>query len=150
MEEQQDVLVATPISLRVDEKRLDEHGLISLWDLARASVEASDLPLTQQPELAVRALASRLLNFFCKIRYEYAIVSQHDVEYLEDLAERDPRRFADWTEQNERVDLIAGAVHLEPKHAMRTLSNEGFDSSNRYPVRKSSRTAWFQEDWRVG
>jgi hypothetical protein len=150
MEEQNQVLVETSIPVRIDETRLDEHGLTSIWDIARTSVEASDVPSTLQPELAIRAFASRLLNFLCKLRYEYAIVSQHDVEYLEDLAERDPKLFGDWTELNERVDLIAGAIHVEPKHILKTLIREGFDSANKYPVRKASRTTWFKDDWRVG
>ena len=142
------------VSLRCEAKFLDENKLITVWDIAKGSLPETSIPPGALPaEMRVhelwRMLAARLLVTLCKYRYQFAMLTESDAAYLDEAVERDPRTL-DWTDKNERVDLVASYLRVQPDHCLTFLDRKKFDPTVTTYPKRATREAWFKEDLKVG
>ena len=142
------------VTLRCEAKYLDDNQLITIWDIARCSLPESAVPPGALPsEMRVhdlwRMLSARMLGTLCKFRYAFAIVTESDAGYLDEAVERDAKTL-DWTEKNEKVDLVASYLRVQPEHVLTFLRRKKFDPTVTCYPKRATREAWFKDDWKVG
>ncbi|MDA7951330.1 MAG: hypothetical protein MPJ24_07555 [Pirellulaceae bacterium] len=131
------------LQVSLDYSGEDEDGFISIWQLAEASLAGPH----GHPQ--IRTLASRMLNFACKHQYPYAVITQHDIDYLEELLERDPTLLGSWSPDSEKTDLVSQFLKIPADAFIKFLQFERFDPYKNYTTRRSTKTTWFNDGWGV-
>lgn len=130
------------LSIKIDETDLDEARFISIWNIANATMEGDSVQ--------ARLLASKLIGFLCKYRFEYVAVSPTDAKYLDEWFERDNKLLHDWTPESDKVDVITQHAHVSYDAFMRLLENKKFSIEKNYSPTRANRLDWFSNDWNVG
>jgi hypothetical protein len=133
-------LAAAAITVNPDD--LDKDGFVSLWNIASTS--------SGQDVSQARSLASQLLSFLCITRCPFVTVSPTDVEYLDDWFEREEKLMCDWSPENDKVDVITQHACVPADALLRYLQSNEFDPSASYNPRRSTKIAWYNDDWNVG
>ncbi|MEL6895194.1 MAG: hypothetical protein AAFP90_03750 [Planctomycetota bacterium] len=139
VEEKEDVM---DVKLGFSTDDADEHGFVSIWNLARESCDGS--------QENTRTLAGKMLGFLCKQKAEFVVISTADAEYLDGQFEQSNKLLYDWKPGSEFIDIIAQHAEVYGKSAIKLMERKKFSVEKNYAPRRVDRVEWFQDTWKIG